>query len=354
MSKSHFIILRNEDPYDHELWVKACKEHAQYIDYHIVDLTASDWLEKIRSLPCDMLLTKPGGKTRAYKQLYDERLQILVNELGYSCFPSLREVLIYENKSYLAYWLKANDIPHPKTAIFYNRKEAESFIAQASFPIVAKLNIGASGHGIEILKSKQDAKKYIQQVFTKGKSPRTGPKLKKGKLFRRAWNKLSNPKTLVNKLKTYKEISADTQKHFVIFQEFIPHDYEWRVVRIGDSFFAHKKLKTGSKASGSLIKGYENPPLKLLDFIKKITDRQGFYSQAIDIFEDKHKGYLVNEMQCIFGQSDPYQMLVDDQPGRYIYENNRWKFEPGDFNQNESYNLRVHFAIKQIAEKLSQ
>ena len=130
----------------------------------------------------------------------------------------------------------------------------------------------------------------------------------------------------------------------MIFQEYIPHEFEWRVVRIGDSFFAHKKLKTREKSSGSLLKNYDNPPLELLNFVKEITEKHRFYSQAIDIFESE-RGYLVNEMQCIFGQSDPYQMLVNGNPGRYRYLDDEWIFEPGDFARNGCYNLRLEFVL---------
>src|SRR5690606_33952040 len=114
-----------------------------------------------------------------------------------------------------------------------------------------------------------------------------------------------------------------------------PHTFEWRCVRIGDSFFAHKKIRKDDKASGSLLKAYEQPPFDLLDFIKEITDRRNFRSQAVDLFTDENGRYLVNEMQCIFGQSDPYQMLINDQPGRYVFRNEEWHFEPGDFNRYE-------------------
>jgi len=139
--------------------------------------------------------------------------------------------------------------------------------------------------------------------------------------------------------------SADVQNSFVLLQEYIPHDFEWRVVRIGDSFFAHKKLKMGEKASGSLLKNYDNPPFSILDFVKEVTDRFNFYSQSVDIFETEN-GYLINEMQCIFGQSDPYQMLVDGKPGRYINKSGKWIFEEGDFNTNESYDLRLQSALE--------
>jgi len=348
--KYQFIILKNEDPYDHQLWIDACQEHAGEVDYHVVDLTTGDWLEKIRSLPCDMLLVRPGGRTKGYKELYDERLSILVNELKYSCFPSLKEVLIYENKRYQAYWLKANQIPHPETYVFYSRKEAGAFIEDARFPLVAKLNIGASGNGVKILHTRKEAKRYLHLMFSKGIAPWSGPKLNKGNLLRRGWKKMRHPRELINRLKTYNDIAADVQRNFVLFQEYVPHDYEWRVVRIGDSFFAHKKMLDGDKASGSLVKGYENPPLDLLDFVKKITDRFGFYSQAIDLFEPQKNHYLVNEMQCIFGQSDPYQMLVNNRPGRYVFTQGRWSFEQGDFNGNESYNLRVQWLINQLVD----
>ena len=351
--KHQFIILKNEDPYDHQLWVDACKEFSNKIDYRVVDLTSGDWLEEILAFPCDMLLVKPGGKTKAYKQLYDERLNILVQELNYACFPSLKEVLIYENKRYQAYWLKANQIPHPATRVFYSRKEAIRFIEETRFPLVAKLNIGASGNGVEILHTRKEAKEYINLLFSKGIAPRTGPKFNKGNFFNRGWDKMRNPGEMINRLKTYRNITSDVQKYFVIFQEYIQHGYEWRVVRIGNSFFAHKKILRGEKASGSLVKGYENPPLGLLDFVKKLTDRFGFYSQAVDVFESQQNDYLVNEMQCIFGQSDPYQMLVDNKPGRYIFDKERWIFEEGDFNRNESYNLRLQWLIKQLTHSSS-
>jgi len=85
-----------------------------------------------------------------------------------------------------------------------------------------------------------------------------------------------------------------------------------------------------------------------LYFVRDLTDRAGFYSQAVDLFEPSEGQYLVNEMQCIFGQSDPHQMLADDRPGRYVFRDSRWSFEEGNFNTNESYDLRVNWIIEQL------
>jgi len=163
----------------------------------------------------------------------------------------------------------------------------------------------------------------------------------------RAWRRITHPGELKNRLLAYRSIAGDIQKNFIIFQEYIPHNFEWRTVRIGDSFFAHKKIVKGEMASGLLLKEYVDPPKELLTFIKSVTDRFGFYTQAIDIFESPG-GYLINEMQCIFGQSDPYQMLVNGLPGRYLFKNNEWIFEEGMFNSNKSYDLRVRYLLSKL------
>ncbi|MCF8367438.1 MAG: hypothetical protein K9G76_00250 [Bacteroidales bacterium] len=348
--KFNLVILKNEDPIDYKRWENACMKHEDALNYRVIDLTLNNWLEQVQSKPIDYILTKPAGRTSLFRALYEERLEILVNDLGYKAFPTLQEIKIYESKRYIAYWLKANNIQYPQTDIFYHKKEALEFIKKTNYPIVGKMNIGASGNGVKILKTQGEAEEYIELAFSKGITSKTGPKLSKGKLLQRAWKKLVRPTELKAKLNAYKAVASDVQKGYVILQQFIPHDFEWRAVRIGDSFFAHKKLKRDEMASGSLLKGYENPPLRLLDFVKALTDRFSFLTQAVDIFETKEGDYLVNEMQCIFGQSDPYQMLVDGKMGRYIHLNGKWIFEEGDFNTNESFDLRVKTVIELLKQ----
>lgn len=349
--KIKVIILKNELPDDDKPWIKACESEKERVDYELVDLTKDDWLKNIRSKKFDVLLARPGGLTANFKQLYDERIYILERVLGHTIFPTAEEIFIYENKRFFSFWLEANMIPHPKTNVFYTKNESLSFIEQASYPFVAKVSIGASGSGVRILKTEKAAEQYIIEAFEgKGAEQRIGPNLKFNGLIKRIFHYALRPKDIKQKLNRFKALADNVQKGFVIFQEFIPHDFEWRVVRIGDSFFAHKKMIKGEKASGSLLKSYDNPPLELLTFVKKITDKHKMYSQAVDVFE--HKGqYLINEMQCIFGQSDKYQMMVDGIIGRYIFKNDNWLFEKGDFNENECYNLRLKTVLDNLGSK---
>ncbi len=338
-------ILKNEDPFDHLKWIDACNANKSDCEYRVIDLTMESWLEEIIDYAPNILLLKPSGKTSLYRNLYQERLEILVFSLKYKTFPTIEEVKIYENKKYFAYWLKANNLPHPKTFIFYNKAEALNSADHLKLPLVGKINIGASGNGVQVLYTPSQVKQYINRAFGEGLNSKTGPKLGDGKLIQRALQKLTNPKELINRIKTYRDIAKDTQKGFLLLQEFIKHEYEWRAVRIGDSYFAHKKIVSGDKASGTLIKEYGKPPAKLLDFIRLLTDKFGFTSVAIDVFEPIKGRYLINEIQCIFGQSDPYQMAIEGNPGRYRFKNKRWVFEKGNFNSNASYDLRLKTAL---------
>lgn len=352
MKKLHFAILQNEIFHDHLLWEKACLERRDYVSFTTIDLTRSDWQKVFRQHQFDGLLAVPPAQSSAFKTLYDERVRILHTVYDLPVYPSMEEIEIYENKKYFSYWAEARQIPHPATQVYYHEKEALASLDQADFPIVAKTSIGASGRGVSMLKNQEAARAYIKSTFSgEGASRSVGPKWKKKGFMGRVVKKMLNPAAFKAKLRQYKNARNDVQKDFVIFQAFIPHEYEWRCVRIGDSFFAHKKLIAGEKASGSLLKGYDNPPLDLLDFVKKITDVSGFYSQAVDIFVGESGQYLINEMQCIFGQSDPYQMKVDGVVGRYVYQNEQWVFEAGYFNGLESYLLRIDHFIDLLKPK---
>lgn len=338
-------LLRNESNSDFLKWDKVLSAHED-VEHTVIDLTKSDWFERCTENRCDIFIAKPPGMTSIFKELFDERMMILSKIKDFTIYPSINEILIYENKRYLSYYLKANKIPCPNTFVFYHKEEAISFVKNSAMPIVAKVNIGASGNGVNIFKVKKDAVRYIKTAFSRGVGNRVGPKINKGSLLEKIHKVVTNKGFISRRLNEYKSVYMDKQKDFVIFQEYIKHDFEWRCVRIGDSFFAHKKMIKDNKASGSLEKGYENPPIDLMNFIKEISDEHGLTSVAIDVFENPSgRGYLVNEIQTIFGQSDSFQMKVDGEIGRYIYKNG-WVFQKGDFNTNQSFDLRLNHVIE--------
>lgn len=336
-------ILRDHRPESSEKWEIACRN--LNLDFRVINLLKNNWLDIIEQYNPSFCVSRPPGDIQKNKKIFDEKVFSLENFTNYKIYPGYLETYIYENKAALAYFLKINNILHPVTFTSSDYEESMQYINTTTMPIIAKTLMGASGSGVKILKSRQQAETYVKRAFKSGIKRRYGPNRKTGSPKSWLTKAIKSPYYFIKKIYRYKELYNEVQKDIVLFQEYIFHPFEWRVVRIGNSFFAHKKLKIGEKASGSLLKKYDNPPLSILDFVKEITDRFGFYSQAIDIFETD-RGYLVNEMQCIFGQSDPYQMLVDGSPGRYIFIDDKWLFQPGNFNTNGSYDLRLQTILE--------
>ncbi|MCP4152422.1 MAG: hypothetical protein GY757_32085, partial [bacterium] len=227
-------------------------------------------------------------------------------------------------------------------------------IQQCPLPQVGKTSIGAAGSGVKILKTRSELQTYINQAFSEQGIPRRwGPNLRKGNLTKRLFNRLKNIPELFRYLKKKKQsVDVDPHRWFAILQKYIPVDFEWRAVRINDSFFTHKKLgEQGGLISGTSKVSWDGPDDKLLDFVKMVTDKRGFISQAVDIFTDKEGNFLVNELQCFFGSKNPHQMILDGKPGRYVHENSKWVFQEGSFNSNNSYDLRLKHALEIVKQK---
>ena len=187
----------------------------------------------------------------------------------------------------------------------------------------------------------------------KGITRKWGINWRKGDLGKRLLNRLKNLPGFIRYMhKKRADATMEPQKWHVIFQEYIQSDFEWRCVRIGDSFFGHKKLAgRGEMKSGTSKVSWDPPPEKLLNFVKHVTDKGNFLSQAIDIFEDSRGNYLVNELQAFWGSKNQHQMIINGKPGRYILKDYQWAFEEGEFNTNNSYDLRLDHVINILKNK---
>jgi hypothetical protein len=342
----HLAVLGGRDPRTTRRWESACRLAG--VDFDRIDLTRADWLDRLLLRPYDCLLIRPESKLSLLKQLFDERLGIL-DSIGFALYPTCLETALYENKRLLSYWLKAHEVPHPVTHVFYTRQEALEHARDCKLPVVGKSNIGAAGSGVTLLRTRSAVEGYVRTAFSlRGLRRRFGPNLNQGALASRGGRLLRAPSSLARKLRSYLAVRDDVQRGYVILQEYVPHTYEWRVVRIGDSYFAHKKLVRGGTASGSKLKEYGAPPLRLLDFVRELCERHGLLSQAVDLFETPDGRFLVNELQTMFGQSDPHQMLIDGVPGRYRPNPTGWSFEAGEFNTNECFDLRLLDVLERL------
>lgn len=332
-------FFRGEDSY--ELYVRACEDLK--VNYEVVDIIGANWMDNIRRSQCDGFLVRPSPRYDVWKRMFDERLYFVERKLNKFIYPGYDELFMYENKRIMAYWLELHAIPSPRTWVFYDREEALHFLGLTEYPVVFKTHIGATATGVEILRTRSEARRLINRVFTLGYGRKICISVK-GLLKNKIAVPGLNPAYYLER--EYKT---------ALVQEYVPNVREWRVTSIGGSYFGYEKLKRGDFHSGGKLFGWGDPPRALLDFARHVCDISGFTSMALDIFLRENGEYLVNEMQCLFGQSNPSQMYIDGKPGRYRHDKARedWIFEEGCFNQNGSCNLRVQHFLQLIREKAS-
>jgi glutathione synthase/RimK-type ligase-like ATP-grasp enzyme len=323
-----FTAFRNE----HRSYVKSCEELG--IDYEIIDIIGDNWLDEVLSSDCDGFLCRTPSKFQERKNMFNERLYVVNKILQKPIYPSYYELYIHENKKMMFYFLKLNDLPHIDTHIFYRKEDYYDFLEKASYPLVFKTSIGSTSKGVEIIYSKRRAKAIGRKVFgilnnklAKGYTPQTTGKI------------------------IPVQARGLLQKHFVLLQKFVKIKWEWRIVKIGESYFGHQKLLEKNFASGAGKKGWVKPPEELLYMIKEISEKNDFYSVSIDVFETEDNKFLINEVQSIIGQATKHLMIIGGKPGRYIFQNGKFVFEEGSFNQYRSYLLRVEHMIKILREK---
>jgi hypothetical protein len=313
-----------EFTHQHRYYIGACRELG--VPYKVIDISGPNWIEAVRTSGCDGFLVWPSVFITVWKQMFDERLAIICTELGKAVYPSYKEMWFYESKRRMFYWLEVRGFPHPETWVFYNRAEALKFAQTVKLPIVFKTDLGATSSGVKIFRDRSALRRFVKRCFAKGIVRKPG-----------------DPR--------------DRQWGCALFQEYLPGAAEWRMIRIGDSYFGYEKLKVGDFHSGSHTWKYSRPPSALLDLLRDITDAGCFLSMDLDVFVTKDGKHLVNEMQTVFAMGNPYEMcVVNGKPGRMIYEqeSNSWHFEPGNFCQNYLCNLRVQHFLEQLRQTENQ
>jgi hypothetical protein len=302
----------------HSFYIGACRELG--VPYKVIDISGPDWVQQIQASGCDAFLVRPSGQITVWKQMFDERLKVISQDLGKTIFPSYEAIWFYESKRRMHYWLQAHDVAHPRTWVYYDRQAALSFADVTPLPIVFKTDFGSGAMGVQILTDRRKINRLVNRCFRHGIVKAGG-----------------DPR--------------DRQWGSVLFQEYLPNVREWRMIRMGESYMGFQKLRRGQFHSGSHEFLYQRPPERLLNWVRETTDKGSFRSMALDIFVREDGDYLVNELQTTFAlHADEGIPMVDGETGRFLYDEDAatWRFEPGNFCRNKLCNLRVEALLQQF------
>ncbi len=243
--------------------------------------------------------------------------------------------MYYESKAAQTHFLQANDIPHPKTKVYYRAFDAYMAFhdlkrdgQKVNMGAVWKSNMGSSSKGVKLFNTTHDLCAHVDILFQEG---------------------ILCPQT--------NALNRNTIEYdFAIFQQFIKDYQEWMVLIIGNRVWARKKMKTGNdfRASGKGITEYGIPDTAMLDLCREIKTKLSFNTICVDVLQRGNE-YLVSEFSTFWGNMAPgthqylHPMKYEDTPGCYLY-NDKWGYtwKDEDIHINE---LRILTLKRAIEEK---
>lgn len=317
-------------------WIQYCNDHD--IEYRLVDIETNNAFDEIQS--CNAFLWDYNHEDYS-ASLIDKQLISIFNKKNIITFPSVNDVIYFDDKISQTYLLKQHDIQHPETFVSFSKSDSLTYIEDAKFPMVFKLRKGAGGINVFKVNDKKEAIKFANQSFNKGFL------VYDNKLFfRDRIQKIKNGQK--NKKKIFhvllksvfprsRQKEFPREKGYVFFQNFIENDgFDYRVVVINQSkAYCAKRLARPKdfRASGSGIAEYPNDKMpaeyitesfniskKLdslciaIDFIKSRKDGKIYTIEISHYYDPKSmkpcEGYWTEDLTWIKDPYDPQYHLM--------------------------------------------
>lgn len=109
----------------------------------------------------EMKLLKDAEKIYFPSSFYAE----LFDAMGKDIFPSYQTYSYAMDKIKQTALFELLDIPHPKTRVFYGKKQKKTILSHFNYPFVAKVPRGsAMGDGVFLIENDDDLKNYLDNV----------------------------------------------------------------------------------------------------------------------------------------------------------------------------------------------
>lgn len=289
------------------------------VPFILIDPNSDSLWEEIKA--CSHLLFRHSqGDTD--KIIYETIFNIAQNIFRVKCWPNFETFWPYEDKVKEYYLLKSYDFPIIDSHIFWNFNQADIFLKQSQFPVVAKLSKGAGSSNVVVINSASEGKKIINQVFKKGVKSK-GLK-SESNLF--SFSKLGIKKYSRDKLKSslintgiIKDKSEypewQIQKDAIIFQKFLPNNkFDTRVTVIGNRAIAYRRFVRPNDFRASGSGNFDIDPNKInmrcIQIALNISKKLNFNTMAYDFIYDENKKPYINEISYCF-----VDWMVESCPG---------------------------------------
>ncbi len=245
---------KGDDSYS-DKWIEYCNNNK--INYRLVNCYDSNIIEQLRD--CNALMWH--WQHIDYKaQLFARQLILSLDIIGFPVYPNAKTAWYFDDKLGEKYLLEAIDAPIVKSYAFYDKKSALEWIEDTTFPKVFKLRNGAGALNVVLIKSKKEAKRYIDRAFGRGFSANRRDAILEEKIWH--FKRDKSIKSLFNISRgVYRYLfphkiynMLPIEKNYLYAQDFIANcDHDIRVFVIGNRAVTKKRMvREGDfRASGS-------------------------------------------------------------------------------------------------------
>lgn len=292
-------------------WIAYCKSHG--IRYNVVNCLDSNIIEQLGS---SAVLLWHWQHVDPRDQLIARDVIMAAEAMGIIAFPSISTCWHFDDKIAQKYLLEAIGAPLVPTFVFYDLKEALSWIDQTAFPKVFKLRKGAGSSNVRLVHGVAEARALAQRAFSSGFSatPHYGhDSMKRYRAARQSGDLLNVfkriPKVLARIRDNRKMIGRE--KGYIYFQDFIPNnDFDTRVTVIGERAFGFtRNVRSGdfrASGSGDIVYDLHRIRQGCIEIAFEVTRKIGSQSMAFDFVLDEKQRPLILEVSYGFNAKAVY------------------------------------------------
>ncbi|HPD39448.1 MAG TPA: hypothetical protein PK411_13970, partial [Mesotoga infera] len=134
------------------------------ISYEIFEHRTSDWLEKAKRY--DLIIWSLDVGPWEHEEI-KRKITIIENNLGIKSFPSLPEIMLYDNKLMEVELLQLYKLPVAETFISHSYKEIMETIPKLAYPLVSKMSNGSTSEEVFLVENPKTATKIAKSSFSR-------------------------------------------------------------------------------------------------------------------------------------------------------------------------------------------
>lgn len=250
-----------------------------------------DFWNKVKDLSLFILRVK---QLDSHLQIARDLLPVVEKEYGVPCYPNQAGVWHYDDKIKQTFLLQAHGYPIVPSRVFYEKGEALAWSETAEYPVVFKLKGGAGSMNVMLVETKQQARRLIRKMFSRGILPEK--QLRAGSVRFQHINLYREfHRFCGNVYRRAKGLDVTpywrVHKNYALFQQFLPGNlWDTRVTVIGRRAFAFRRMTRDDdfRASGSGRINYDMEKIdrRFLEIAFDVSRTMGFQSMAYDFLID--------------------------------------------------------------------